>query len=240
MRCTHVGLCSSLPLSLTGPKGEGDKGGEGSLGGQGDSPKDHIFALDTTKRRYYHTLRPNINSRNLRRNQKPRGTNPAPERHAPENRGTQRPGPSQRPPSSIRPELVEGSQERKREACGTSEKSSSPRSRGRHLLSKAPGGLNVLAHPNASPLPRRSDRPVAPLRGEQVAAQAKSLPPRRRGTPSPPPQSRPITFPCPPGDGKTPWIEATADRPFPRRGGSLGGWLAASLRYIKLGVGRAG
>ena len=65
----------------------------------------------------------------------------------PSNRGTQRPGPSQRPWPGLR---------HKR-------RTSSPRSRGRHLLSTAPGGLNVLAHPNASPLPRRSDRPVAPL-----------------------------------------------------------------------------
>ena len=137
-------------------------------------------------------------------------------------RGTQRPGPSQRPLSSVRPELVEGSQERKR-GPGAQAKDVIPEESGTPSPLPAPGGLNVLAHPNASPLPRRSDRPVALLRREQVAAQAKdvtpetSLPPRRRGsgTPSPPPQSRPITFPCPPGDGKTPWIEATADRPFP-------------------------
>ena len=30
MLCTHMGLYSYLPLSLEGPKGEGDKGGEGS------------------------------------------------------------------------------------------------------------------------------------------------------------------------------------------------------------------
>ena len=38
MQSTHVGLYSSLPLSLNGPKGEGDQGGEGSPVGSGRIP----------------------------------------------------------------------------------------------------------------------------------------------------------------------------------------------------------
>ena len=38
MQSTHVGLYSYLPLSLNGPKGEGDQGGEGSPVGLGRCP----------------------------------------------------------------------------------------------------------------------------------------------------------------------------------------------------------
>ena len=38
MQSTHVGLYSYLPLSLDGPKGEGDQGGEGSPVGLGQCP----------------------------------------------------------------------------------------------------------------------------------------------------------------------------------------------------------
>ena len=38
MPCTHVDLYSYFPLSLNGPKGEGDQGGEGSPVGLGWCP----------------------------------------------------------------------------------------------------------------------------------------------------------------------------------------------------------
>ena len=84
-------------------------------------------------------------------------------------------------------------------------------------------GLNALAHPNTSPLSCRGDRPIAPLARQEGCGTSEcvipetSLPPSSRGsgTPSPHPTRVPCPLPCPPGDGKTPWIEATTDRPPP-------------------------
>ena len=87
MQRTCACLCSSFPLSLKGPKGEGDQGGEGSRVGLGGiPPKNKTFALDTPERPYYHSCSSNRNSVTQGGIQKPgetprdptRGLNPRP------------------------------------------------------------------------------------------------------------------------------------------------------------------
>ena len=91
MLCTHVGLYSYLPLSLEGPKGEGDKGGEGSPVGLGRClPKCDTNPLTLPEQPCYSPHRSNTNLNISRRNQKPREAHPTHPR-------TQRPSPSQRP-----------------------------------------------------------------------------------------------------------------------------------------------
>ena len=91
MRATHVGLYSYLPLSLEGPKGEGDKGGEGSPVGLGRClPNCDINPLTLPEHPCYYPHRSNTNLTISRRNQKPREAHPTHPR-------TQRPSPSQRP-----------------------------------------------------------------------------------------------------------------------------------------------
>ncbi len=186
MRCTHVCLCSSFPLSLIGPKGEGDQGGEGSPGGLGVSlpptyqtnpsiPRITVqtFPPNMTLPLDMQTLEPYICSKSrpdttLRRNQKPR--------EAPETRHR---------------------------------------------------GLNALAHPKTSPLSCRGDRPIAPLARQEGCGTSE-----RRHLLIP---LGSVSLPCPPGDGKTPWIEAKqTGHPPPRD--RLGGRTVANLRYIKIGV----
>ena len=81
MQSTHVGLYSYLPLSLNGPKGEGDQGGEGSPEGLGriPSPKVWHLPLDSTKTPvlYYRPgHRPRTSALNTRK-----GTNESRETH---------------------------------------------------------------------------------------------------------------------------------------------------------------
>ncbi len=181
MRALHArGPLFIFPLSLIGPKGRrcayGVRGGQGvrvPRWGRGDISPKHVHLLDTPEQPRYHTLRPNKYSRYLRRNRTTQGNQPRRPRGMPPRkacprvvggRGTQRPSPSQRP---LRRPAAQA-------------KASSPRSRGRHLLSTAPGGLNALAHPNGPAQAHgTSERPA----------------PETSGAPSPPPQSRPITFP---------------------------------------------
>ena len=88
-------------------------------------------------------------------------------------------------------------------------------------------GLNALAHPNTSPLSCRGDRPIAPLARQEGCGTSE----RRHLLISP----GPVSLPCPPGDGKTPWIEPKqTGHPPPRD--RLGGRTVANLRYIKIGV----
>ena len=90
--CANVSLCSYLPLSLDGPKGEGDKGGEGSPVGLGRClPKCDMDPLTPLEHPCYSPHRSNTKLTISRRNQKPREAHPAHPR-------TQRPSPSQRPP----------------------------------------------------------------------------------------------------------------------------------------------
>ena len=71
MPCTRAGLCSYLPLSLEGPKGEGDKGGEGSPVGLGRClPKCDINPLTLPEHPCYYPHRSNTNLTISRRNQK--------------------------------------------------------------------------------------------------------------------------------------------------------------------------
>ena len=81
MQCTRAGLCSSLPLSLEGPKGEGDQGGEGSPVGPGRcAPKSDTNPLTLPEHQCYYPHRSNTNPTISRRNHNPGGTTaPAPE-----------------------------------------------------------------------------------------------------------------------------------------------------------------
>ena len=91
MLCTHVGLYSYLPLSLEGPKGEGDQGGEGSPVGLGRCPpKCDTNPLTLPEHSCYYPHRSNTSPTTLRRNQKPGEAHPTHPR-------TQRLSPSQRP-----------------------------------------------------------------------------------------------------------------------------------------------
>ena len=79
MQSTHVGLYSYLPLSLEGPKGEGDKGGEGSPVGLGRClPKCDTNPLTLPEHPCYYPHRSNTNLTISRRNQKPREAHPIP------------------------------------------------------------------------------------------------------------------------------------------------------------------
>ena len=81
MQSTHVGLYSYLPLSLEGPKGEGDKGSEGSPVGLGRClPKCDTNPLTLPERPCYYPHRSNTTLTISRRNQKPREAHPRPTR----------------------------------------------------------------------------------------------------------------------------------------------------------------
>ena len=74
MQGTHVDLYSYFPLSLNGPKGEGDQGGEGSPVGLGRCPpKCDTNPLTLPEHPCYYPHRSNTTLTISRRNQKPRG-----------------------------------------------------------------------------------------------------------------------------------------------------------------------